>query len=194
MQAIEKFCKASPDTIRPFQSGFVILSDKPTKNAQAMQGTGTDIAAYSHLKPLAKDVYPDEINKLLLDGVRNSASCVPNSWNANRERYASHQALSQFRFSIPKLNGPFNIITATSKMACWQEMAIAFQCKSWISLQSRELKRHRKEIEEKDTPDLENCKSIVFDASKLSLVECGAVCKRLENPSYAKIYLGMLTP
>lgn len=46
------------------------------KNAQELQGTTTDIGAYSHLRPLARDVYPDEVHKLLLDGVKSHASCV----------------------------------------------------------------------------------------------------------------------
>jgi hypothetical protein len=36
-------------------------------------------------------------------------------------------------------------------------------------------------------------KKIAFDPSKLSLIEYGAICKLLEKPSYAKIYLGKLT-
>jgi hypothetical protein len=44
-------------------------------------------------------------------------------------------------------------------------------------------------MEEKDAQDLQNCKRIAFDPSNLSLVECGNVCRQLENPSYARIYL-----
>ena len=62
VQSIDKFCKAKPDIIRPFQSRFIVLSDELAKNAQTLQDTGIDIATYSHFKPLAKDVYPDDVN------------------------------------------------------------------------------------------------------------------------------------
>ena len=130
-QSITKFCKERPDTIKPFQSRFIKLSDKLTKNAQELQGTTTDIGAYSHLRPLARDVYPDEVHKLLLDGVKSHASCVQefhvtpvlkdlieNDWHLTRlclnSGFRSESGLALF-----------NIITATSKMTYWQEMAVS---------------------------------------------------------------------
>lgn len=125
-QSIEAFCKAKPDTIRPFQSRFIVLSDELTKNAQALQGTGTDIAAYSHLKPLAKDVYPDKVNKLLLNGVRSSASCVSNYHGTPTENdmHLTRLCLNS-GFRLENQLALFNIVTATSKMAYWQELAIS---------------------------------------------------------------------
>ncbi|MCJ1470420.1 hypothetical protein MMC07_009065 [Pseudocyphellaria aurata] len=177
LQSIEKFFKAKPDTIRPFQSRFIVLSDELTKHAQALQGTGTDDAACSHLKPLAKDVYPDKVNKLLLDGVRSIASCMPKYHRTPTETdtHLTRLCLNS-GFRLENQLAVFNVITTTSKMAYWQELAISVPIN---------------EINEKDAQDLENSKKIVFDPAKLSLIECGAVCKRLENPSYAKIYLDL---
>ena len=126
VQSIEKFCKAKPDTIKPFRSRFIVLSDELTKNAQALQGTGTDIAAYSHLKPLAKDVYPDKVNKLLLDGVRSSASCVPKYHGTpiENDMHLTRLCLNS-GFRLENQLALFNIITAISKMAYWQELAIS---------------------------------------------------------------------
>lgn len=125
-QSIEAFCKAKPDIIRPFQSRFIVLSDELTKNAQALQGTGTDIAAYSHLKPLAKDVYPDRVNRLLLNGVRSSASCVSKYHGTPTENdmHLTRLCLNS-GFRLENQLALFNIITATSKMAYWQELAIS---------------------------------------------------------------------
>ncbi|KAF7503910.1 hypothetical protein GJ744_002991 [Endocarpon pusillum] len=141
VQSIDKFCKEKPDTIKPFQSRFIVLSDKLTKNAQALQGTGTYIAAYSHLRPLAKDVYPDTVNKLLLDWVKSSASCVQNDHGTpiENDMHLTRLCLnSGFRFKNQL--ALFNIITATSKMAYWQELAIGVPIN---------------EIEEKDAQDLQ---------------------------------------
>ena len=119
--------------------------------------------------------------------------CAKVSWIANRKRYASHQALSQFRFSIRKPTGPFqhhnrNVQDGVLAGAGHQRSNVS----GGFLFNSIEPTRYRKEIEEKDTQDIKKCKKIAFDPSKL--VKCGDVCKRLKNPSYAKIYLGMLTP
>ena len=50
--------------------------------------------------------------------------------------------------------------------------------------------RYRQDINQKDTKILGQNKKITFDHSKLTLVEYGDTCKRLENRNYAKIYLG----
>jgi hypothetical protein len=55
-----------------------------------------------------------------------------------------------------------------------------------------QLIRCRKDLEPKDAQKLQQGDRITFDPSKLSLMEYGDVCKRLENPNYAKIYLGKL--
>ena len=126
VQSIEKFCQEKPDTIKLIQSRFILLSDELTKNAQTLQGTSIDTAAYSHLRPLAKDVYPDEVNKLLLHGVRSSASCMPEYHRTPIENDMHHTRLclnSGFRFKDQL--ALFNVITATSKMTYWQELAIS---------------------------------------------------------------------
>jgi len=127
VQSLQKFCKEKPNTIEPFHSRFIAMSDKLEKNAQALldTSTGADISIYSHLRPLAKDMYPDMVNKLLLDGVKSSALCVQEYHESPIEtdmhltwlclnsgfRSKSHLAL-------------FNIITAMPTMAYWQELAI----------------------------------------------------------------------
>lgn len=120
--------------------------------------------------------------------------CTKVSWNANRERYASHYALSQFRFSIQNQTGPFqhhnrNVEDGVLAGIGHQRSNVS----RGFLFRSIELTRCRKEIEGKDTQDLKKCEKIAFGPSKL-LVESGDICKRLEVPSYAKIYLGMLTP
>ena len=130
-QSIAMFCKERPDAIKPFQERFVELSDKLMRNAQELQGPSTDIAAISHLRPLAKDVYPDEVIRLLLAGVKSNASCVKNNhvtpvlddstennwhltWLCLNSGYRSKD-----HFAL------FNVVTATSEMAYWQEMGIS---------------------------------------------------------------------
>jgi hypothetical protein len=129
-QSIIKFCKEPPDTIKPFQSRFIKLSDKLTKNDEELQGTTNDIGSYSHLKPLARDVYPNEVHKLLLDGVKNHASCVqgyhiePALNNIAQNDWHPTRLCLNSGFRSKNQLALFNIITATPKMTYWQEIAI----------------------------------------------------------------------
>lgn len=127
-QSIQKFCKERPNTIKPFQSRFITLSDELIKNTKALQNTGSDIAAYDHLRPLPKDVYPDKINQLLFDGVKRSASCVQ-AYHAGdgtllEDVMHSTRLCLNSGFRFKNQVALFNIITATSKMVYWQELAI----------------------------------------------------------------------
>lgn len=127
-QSITKFCKERPDTIEPFQSRFVKLSDKLMKNAQELQGTSTDSGAYSHLKPLARDVYPDKVHKLLLDAVKSHASCVQEfhvTPKDSTENWHLTRLCLNSGFRSENELALFNIITATSEMTYWQEMGIS---------------------------------------------------------------------
>lgn len=130
-QSIAMFCKERPDVIKPFQERFTELSDKLTRNAQELQGSSNDIAAISHLKPLARDVYPDEVNKLLLAGVKSNASCVKNNHvtpahddSTGTDWHLTWLCLNSGFRSKDQL-ALFDIITATSEMAYWQEIAIS---------------------------------------------------------------------
>jgi hypothetical protein len=127
-QSIIKFCKERPDTIKDFTAHFVDLSDKLTGNADELHRSTSDAPAHSHLEPLAKDVYPDEVHQLLIEGMKTYASCIaknhmamdsnPSEWHLTRlclssgfRSYKDHLAL-------------FNIITTSSQMSYWQEMTI----------------------------------------------------------------------
>ncbi|KAI1742163.1 S8 family peptidase [Xylaria scruposa] len=73
-RSVTRFCKERPHVIQPFASRFTYLSDLLMKNIIESQHTLTDTAAYS--QPPLRDVYPDQIHKLLLDGVKSHAACV----------------------------------------------------------------------------------------------------------------------
>lgn len=94
--------------------------------AQTLQGKETEIAAYSQFRPLAENVYPDEVNKLLFDGVTTSASCVQkcHGTSLDNDMHLTKLCLnSGFRWE--NQGALFNIITAASKMEYWQELAIS---------------------------------------------------------------------
>ncbi|KAM3081808.1 hypothetical protein ACMFMG_005252 [Clarireedia jacksonii] len=61
-------------------------------------------------------------------------------------------------------------------MTYWQEMVISVPIKNFELEEAQKGYWHKK---------------IAFDPSKLSLMEYGAICKRLEKPNYAKIYLDL---
>ncbi|KAK9443467.1 S8 family Peptidase [Metarhizium brunneum] len=174
-RSINKFCKERADTMKPYQLRFVQLSDKLSKNAQEIDGSGNDAGLYLHLRPFGRDVYPDDVHKLLLHGMTKLATCA--------QQYHNAPALSDFTgadwhltrlclnsgFRSEDKRALFNIITATSEMVYWQEMGVTVPIKDV---------KHGKRI------------PFDFDSSKLSFVGYGDVCKRLENPNYAKVYLG----
>ncbi|KIW24023.1 uncharacterized protein PV07_09762 [Cladophialophora immunda] len=181
-QSITKFCKERPGTIEPFLSRFIELSDRLTKNARELQGTTADFDAYSHLRPLARDLYPDGVHKLLLNGVKSHASCVQeyhvmpvlegsteNDWHLTRLCLNSG-------FRSKNQLALFNIIIATSKMTYWQEVAISVPIK---------------DLEPKATQKFQQDNRVDSDPSESSLMEYGEMCKHLENPNYAKIYLDL---
>ncbi|KAH8812803.1 S8 family peptidase [Xylogone sp. PMI_703] len=178
-KSITEFCKKPPDTIKPFQSRFAQLFEK-LKNTREPQDASTDITNHSHSKPLPRDVYPNEVHRMLLDALKSYGSCKPklhvtpvpkdpteNDWHLTRLCLNSG-------FRSGNELALFDIITATSEMAYWQEMTISVPIK---------------DPEPKDVQKLQQGNRITFDPSKLSLMEYGDICMRLENPNYAKIYL-----
>ncbi|KNG45787.1 S8 family Peptidase [Stemphylium lycopersici] len=127
-QSIIKFCKARPSKIKPFEDYFVDLSNKLSKNVDDLHGSANDSNAYSHIAPLARDVYPDEVHQLLLDGIRRYSSCVnevhKDTSSNPSELHITRLCLSSgFRSSKDQL-ALFDVITASSQMSYWQEMTI----------------------------------------------------------------------
>ncbi|EFZ03996.2 peptidase [Metarhizium robertsii ARSEF 23] len=177
-RSITKFCKERAETIKPYQLRFVQLSDKLLKNAQEIGCSVNDSGPYLHLRPLGHDVYPDDVYKLLLQGTKSLATCA--------HQYHNAPALSGFtgddwHLTMLCLNSGirsenkraiFNIITATPEMVYWQEMGVTVPIKD---IEPNDVQRHQQ--------------AKPFDPSKPSLMEYGDICKRLENPSYAKLYL-----
>ncbi|EXU99024.1 peptidase S8 family protein [Metarhizium robertsii] len=179
-RSITKFCKERAETIKPYQLRFVQLSDKLLKNAQEIGCSVNDSGPYLHLRPLGHDVYPDDVYKLLLQGTKSLATCA--------HQYHNAPALSGFtgddwHLTMLCLNSGirsenkraiFNIITATPEMVYWQEMGVTVPIKD---IEPNDVQRHQQ--------------AKPFDPSKPSLMEYGDICKRLENPSYAKLYLDL---
>jgi hypothetical protein len=126
--SIVKFCKARPSTIKRFEDHFVDLANKLSKNVDDLHDPTVDSNAYSHIESLARDVYPDEVHQLLLDGIRKYSSCVKEAHkDASTDPSALHITRlclsSGFRSSKDQL-ALFDIIMASSQMSYWQEMAI----------------------------------------------------------------------
>jgi hypothetical protein len=125
-QSITKFCKQRPTavTITHFQDRFAELAEKLTGNADDY-GSTIDANTYSHIEPLARDVYPDEVHQLLLDGIKRYSSCEQEKHMGSNpsKLHVTRLCLSSGYRAKDQL-ALFNIITALSQMSYWQEMAI----------------------------------------------------------------------
>ncbi|KAK5635063.1 hypothetical protein RRF57_010775 [Xylaria bambusicola] len=165
-QSVTKFCKERPYVIQPFESRFTYLSDLLTKNWVESQSNLTGTAAHS--LPPPRDVYPNQVHKLLIDGVQSHAACM-------REGHAGPglQATAKPNWHITRLclesgfrtedkRVLFKVVTATSKMTHWQEFAFR------VPMQRKEN----------------------FDPSKFTLIANGDACKYLDNPTYARLSIG----
>jgi hypothetical protein len=127
-QSIDKFCKARPSNIKRFEDDFVDLANKLSKNVDHLDGPTIDSNAYSHIEPLARNVYPDEVHQLLLRGIERYSSCEmeahKDAGSNPSELHITRLCLSSgFRSSEDQL-ALFDIITASSQMSYWQEMTI----------------------------------------------------------------------
>jgi len=127
-QSIIKFCKEQPSTIKRFQDPFFDLANKLSENVDDLHGSTTDSNAYSHIEPLARDVYPNEVHQLLLDGIKRNSSCEKeahmDAGSDPSKLHITRLCLSSGFRSSKDQSALFNIITASSQMSYWQEMAI----------------------------------------------------------------------
>ncbi|KAI0515128.1 S8 family peptidase [Xylaria bambusicola] len=163
-QSVTKFCKERPNVIQPFASRFTYLSDLLSKNSVESQWNLTGTA--THSSPPPRDVYPDQVNKLLIDGVQSHATCM-------REGHVGSglQATASPNWHTTKLclesgfctedkRVLFKVVTATSRMTHWQEFAFRVP--------------------------MQQCKE-KFDPSMFTLIANGDACKYLDNPTYARL-------
>ncbi|GAW14126.1 hypothetical protein ANO14919_035200 [Xylariales sp. No.14919] len=127
-QSVTKFCKEKPKIILPFESRFTDLYNRlEKKNSAGSQYTLNGTAAHS--SPPPQDVYPDQVHKLLLDGVRSHATCIP---GGHGEPELQGTAITNWHITKLCLDSGFcsegqrvlfKVVTTTSKMTHWQELA-----------------------------------------------------------------------
>ncbi|KAI0902730.1 hypothetical protein F4823DRAFT_621046 [Ustulina deusta] len=175
-QSVTTFCKERPSIIRPFESRFAHLSDLLTKNILRSQRTLTDAAAYS--LPPPRDVYPDQVHKLFLDGVKSHAACMleghagPGPQGTAKTNWHITRLCLESGFLSEDQRVLFKIVTTTSKMTYWQELAFRVPI---INTKVKDAQESRQG--NKDT----------FDTTEFSLISSGDACKYLDNPIYARI-------
>ncbi|KAH8707478.1 S8 family peptidase [Phaeosphaeriaceae sp. PMI808] len=174
-QSITKFCKQRPTTITitHFQDRFAELAEKLTRNADDLHGSTVDANTYSHIEPLARDVYPDEVHQLLLDGIKRYSSCEQEKHTGSGSNpsklHVTRLCLSS-GYRAPKDQlALFNIITALSQMLYWQEMTIDVP------------------IEKLDPKNQQNRQQgVACDQRNPTLIESGQICEWLEHPTFTK--------
>ncbi|KAI8630893.1 S8 family peptidase [Xylariaceae sp. FL1651] len=178
-QSVTRFCKERPYVIQPYESRFTNLSDLLMKNSTESQRPLADTAIYS--PPPPRDVYPDQVHKLLLDGVKSHAACVLESHGG-----PGLQGMAKTNWHITRLclesgfcsddhRVLFKVVTTTSKMTHWQELAFRIPI---INTKS------------KDAHDtLEGSKG-AFDTSDFTLIANGDACEYLDQPTFARINIG----
>jgi hypothetical protein len=128
--SIARFCIEKLNTIIPFHKRVVKLSTELT-GTQDWHNATTTVGASTANGPPDRDIYPNAVHRLLLDGIRDYALCVhphdgsrkhkllkENSWHLTRLCLGSG-------FRSKDQLALFNIVSSTSQMAYWQECAIS---------------------------------------------------------------------
>ncbi|KAI1843016.1 hypothetical protein JX266_010869 [Neoarthrinium moseri] len=185
--SIGRFCREKPDKIRPFQARFIKLSNSLMKNAQSLHGSNFETHEDSYLTPLARDTFPNEVHKLLFDGVKSHSSCVqqihvtPVFKDTRDDGWHRTRLCLNSGFLLDNQSALFNIITATSNMDYWQEMAINIS----VRRSNCSAKGQGK------LPPDDSVNGMDYDLSRSLPIRHGDVCTRLENRNYARIYLDL---
>ncbi|KAI1132236.1 S8 family peptidase [Nemania abortiva] len=189
-QSVTRFCRERSDVIEGFEKRFTVLLDLLTKNTMQSQRTLTDTAAYS--LPPPRDVYPDKVHKLLLNGVKSHASCMleghvglelqgtaKTNWHITRLCLESGFCLEDHRVL-------FKVVTTASKISHWQELAFRIPMQDQGSIG---LIDYRMNPKSEDGHEPQQGKD-TLDTSEFTLIASGDACKYLEEPNYARISIG----
>ncbi|KAI0405910.1 S8 family peptidase [Xylaria palmicola] len=175
-QSVTRFCQEQPYVIQPFESRFTYLSDLLKKNIMESQRTFTDAAAYS--QPPPKDLYPGQVHKLLLDGVKSHATCMlerhvgPGLQGTAETNWHITRLCLESGFCSDDQRVLFKVVTTTSNMTHWQELAFRIPIMNTKSKDAHELQQGSKDT---------------FDTSRFTLIASGDACKYLDNPTFARI-------
>ncbi|KAI0441003.1 S8 family peptidase [Xylaria telfairii] len=169
-QSVTIFCKERPDVIRHFESSFANIWGLLEKNISGPQHTLTE--------PPQRDQYPDQVHGLLLDGVKRLAACIP-----GRHAMPEPQGTEETSWHITKLclesgfrsddqRVLFKIVTATSRLTHWQELAFELPI---INIKSDDAQESQQSNED------------TFDTFRSCSLGSGDICKHLDNPTFTRI-------
>ncbi|GAW27213.1 putative S8 family [Rosellinia necatrix] len=171
--SVTKFCKERPNIIEPFGSRFADFLGMLTKNITGSQHALVHSAAY--LPPPPKDEYPDQVHKLLLDGVKRYAACImedhvgPELQGTAKANWHITRLCLESGFCSEDQRVLFKLITTASKMTHWQELAFRIPIMNTKSKNAHESQQGQGTF---DTP---------------TLIANGDACKSLDNPIFAGI-------
>jgi hypothetical protein len=76
-KSIKKFLTQKPDAIEPCEQLFVDLADKLKLTDQSVADQSTPYN--HHLEPREEDIYPEQVNRGLIDVIKKHSSCDPTS-------------------------------------------------------------------------------------------------------------------
>jgi hypothetical protein len=124
VHSIEKFLYQKPSLINSYQQRLEILST--TLNQIDPNSTDQTTAFDQHLKPRDEDVYPDHVNRYLVDALKEHSICHPAS-HASRP-----QGMKWHHIRICLSNGVLadkqlarvEIVIAAKGMTFWQEISL----------------------------------------------------------------------
>lgn len=125
-RSIVKFCKESTEVIEPFQGRFIRLSNA-LMNIEEVEEAASVFSSGLHVRPPDRDIYPNEVHGLLYEGIKSHTLCVPNYHRASVASASNWHSTRLCLSSGYRSEGQltlFNIITATSGMTYWHEMAV----------------------------------------------------------------------
>jgi hypothetical protein len=124
VHSIGKFLYQKPSLIKPYQQRLEILS---TKLNQIDQNSTDQTTAYDqHLKPRDEDVYPDHVNRYLVDVLKKHSICHPASHAARSQDMKWHHTRICLSNGVlaKKQFAQVEIIIAAKGMTFWQEISL----------------------------------------------------------------------
>lgn len=123
VHSIGKFLNQEPSLIKPYQRRLEILSSKLN---QINQNSADQTTAFQHLKPRDEDVYPDHVNRYVVDVLKIHSICHPASHAAKSQDMKWHHTricLSNGVLANKQL-AQIEVIIAAKGMTYWQEISL----------------------------------------------------------------------
>ena len=125
IHSIEKFLVQKRSLIEPYQERLETLYTKLNQIKQ--NGADQTIVFDQHLNPRDEDVYPDHVNRYLVDALKRHSTCHPTSHavrSGDMEKWHHTRICLSNGVQANKQFAQVEIMIAAKGMRFWQEISL----------------------------------------------------------------------